>query len=409
MKKSVIFIVLWLFILNCSTPFKVYAKDPPPSVSADSAVLLDATTGKILFSKNPDSAYPPASTTKVMTALIVLEKANLDSEVTIGTNPPKIDGTRLGLIEGEKFKVRDLLYGLLLASDNDCAMALAEYVGNGSVNKFVDEMNKKAIELGAVHTHFVNPSGLFDKEHKTSAKDLSLIMEKLSKNSEYSKIASTLSYNIKPTNKWKNERVIWNENKLIQKQSNFYYDGCIGGKTGYTIQSLHSYVATAVRGNHQLIVALVHDKNKTFFPDAISLFNYGYNNFKFEKLYSKGDIVTTYNKNNLSVPLIAASDFYYNKEIGDNSTPTFKLKNETLNSKYFKKGDVVNSAEIFLNGKSIGNLQLLSGLNNKPSSLYARTQNQMLHINIQYLILGSIIILILVSVLIIRKIKISHE
>lgn len=409
MKKSVIFIVLWLFLISCSTSFKAYAKNPPPSVSADSAVLLDATTGEILFSKNPDTAYPPASTTKIMTALLVLEKTNLDNEVTIGSNPPKIDGTRLGLIEGEKLKVRDLLYGLLLASDNDCAMALAEYVGNGSVNKFVDEMNKKALELGALHTHFVNPSGLFDKNHNISAKDLSLIMKELSKNSNYSKIASTVSYTIKPTNKSKNERVVWNENRLIQKQSHYYYEGCIGGKTGYTIQSLHSYVATAIRGNHQLIVALVHDKNKTFFPDAISLFNYGYNNFKFEKLYSKGDIIANYNKNNLSVPLIAASDFYYDREIGDNSTPTFKLKDNNLNLKSFKKGDTVDEAEFSLNGKNVGNLQLLSGVNNSSSSIYTGNQNKISHLNMQYLVLASIIILIIISAFLIKKSKISNE
>lgn len=404
MKRLIIFIISCLLFINYINPVKASSNNKPPSVSADSAVLLDANTGEILFSRNPDSAYPPASTTKIMTALLVLENGHLNNYITVSKIPPKIDGTRLGLIEGEKIRVIDLLYGMLLASDNDCAEALAEYVGNGSINSFVNKMNKRAKQLGATHTHFVNPSGLFNKNHKTSSRDLALIMEKLSQNPEYSKIATTISYTIPPTNKSKTPRGVWNENKLVQKQSRYYYDGALGGKTGYTIQSLHSYVATATRNGHKLIVALIHDKNKTFFPDSISLFNYGFNNFTLEKLYSKGELITTYTKGNISIPLIAASDFYYSKNISSKSIPVLSLKDKNLNSKSFKSGDVVDEASISINGKNIGNIKLTSGVNHERKNILYQHSGQILHVDTQYTFIIAILIAFIgVTIIIIKK------
>lgn len=397
MKKLITLIILSILIYSNSMNM-VYAKETPPSVSADSVVLMDALTGEVLYSKNPDSAYPPASTTKIMTALLTLEKTNLDDKVKIGKNPPLADGSKIYLYEGEELTVRDLLYGLLLASANDCAEALAEHI-SGSLDKFSTEMNKRALELGAKNTNFINPSGLFNEKHKTSAKDLALIMRELCKNPEYSKIATTVSYKIPPTNKSAQERPLWNENKLIQKQSKLYYDGCKGGKTGYTVQSLHSYVSTATRNGQQLIVTLIHDKDKTFFPDAIALFNYGFNNFQLNRLYAKGDVVTTYNKGELSVPLIAASDFYYVKEKDNKSIPTFNLASENLSSNFFKAGDPVMEANILLDNKNIGKLNLLSGSNHELKQMFNSNTLGNTHIKIKYLApvaVLSIIILIFI-------------
>lgn len=367
MKKTITFILLFLLIYSCSL-HNIYAKETPPAVSADSAVILDAATGQLLYSKNPDSPYPPASTTKIMTALLTLENTNLNDKVVIGKNPPAVEGTRLGLYPGEEITVRDLLYGLLLASDNDCAEALAEHI-SGSMDKFAAKMNARAKELGAKNTNFVNPTGLFDENHKTSARDLSLIMRALSKTPEYSKIATTTSYTIAPTNKSAKPRTVWNENKLVQKQSMYYYSGCEGGKTGYTIQSLHSYTATATRNGQELIVALIHDKNKTFFKDSISLFDFGFNNFQLTKLYSKGDLVTTYNRNKLSIPLVANSDFYYVKQKDDKSIPHLNIQNKNLSFKFFKIGDVVNKATVYFKGQNIGELKLSSGVNHTEKQI----------------------------------------
>ncbi|CAB1240135.1 serine hydrolase [Clostridium sp. MT-14] len=402
MKKTITFILLFLLICSGSS-YNVYAKETPPSVSADSAVVLDAATGEILYAKNPDSAYPPASTTKIMTALLTLENTNLDDKVVIGNNPPAVEGTRLGLFPGEELTVRDLLYGLLLASDNDCAEALAEHI-SGSLHKFAAKMNTRAKELGAKNTNFINPTGLFNEKHKTSARDLSLIMRELHKNPEYSKIATSISYTIPPTNKSSKPRTVWNENKLVQKQSMYYYSGCQGGKTGYTIQSLHSYTAVATRNGETLIVALVHDKNKTFFPDSISLFNFGFNNFQLVKLYSKGDLVTTYNKNKLSVPLIADSNFYYVKEKGDKALPHLSIKNENLSFKLFKVGDVVSSADIYFKGKNIGKLNLSSGISHDEKQILNSDIIENIIIRNKYAIPVVIALLVVIAIFTVKKI-----
>lgn len=400
MRKIITFLISLIIIFSNIT-YKAYAKEEPPTVSADSVVLMDAETGEILYSKNPDAAYPPASTTKLMTALLTFERCNLDDVVTVDKNPPLADGSKIYLFEGEQIKVRDLLYGLLLVSGNDCAEALAEHI-SGTSDKFAVEMNKRALELGAKNTNFINPSGLFNDKHKTSAKDLALIMRELSKKPEYTKIATTSFYKMPPTNKSTAERPLWNENKLIQKSSSFYYDGCAGGKTGYTIQSQHSYVSTATRNSQKLIVSLVHDKNKTFFPDAAALFNYGFNNFQLMHLFSKGDLVTTYTSNDLNIPLLAASDFYYIKEKGgSNIVPKCTLNSENLAVKFFKTGDIITDANIYLNDKTIGTLKLMSGSNHELKQVLQSSPFQNINFKIEYLV--PIITTILVAIVFLLK------
>lgn len=353
--------VLLALALTLTIPsFETRAASTAPTVSADSAVLMDADTGEILYSKNIDDAYPPASTTKIMTALLTLEKCKLDDVVTVGKNPPLADGSKIYIYEGEQLTVKQLLYGMLLPSANDCAEALAEHIG-GSMDGFAKLMNERAKELGCKNTNFVNPSGLYNENHKTSARDLALIMSELSKHPEYKEIATTLAYKIAPTNKSTLERPLWNENKLIQQYSGYYYPYCIGGKTGYTIQSQHSYVSVSVKDGRRLVVALVHDSQKTFFRDAINLFNYGYNGFEKVPVYSKGDVVTTYNSGKTSIPLLASQDFYYYAEKGTTPIYEMKLGNIDLCKKLFSKGDELTTAEIKANGTVVGTLKLTSG------------------------------------------------
>ncbi|MBP1744325.1 MAG: D-alanyl-D-alanine carboxypeptidase [Firmicutes bacterium] len=340
--------------------FETSAASSAPSVSADSAILMDAKTGEILYSKNIDAAYPPASTTKVMTALLTLENCKLDDVVTVGKKPPMADGSKIYIFEGEKLTVKDLLYGLLLSSANDCAEALAEHMG-GSVEGFAEMMNKRAKELGCENTNFVNPSGLYDENHKTSSHDLALILGELSKHKEYPEIATTLAYKIGPTNKSTLERPLWNENKLIQKYSGYYYPYCIGGKTGYTIQSQHSYVSVAEKDGRRLVLALVHDSQKTFFKDAINLFNYGYNGFEKMAVYSKGDVVTTFSSGNTSIPLLASEDLYYYAEKGTDPNIELNLEDLDLCRKIFSEGDELATTEVKANGTVIGSLKLTSG------------------------------------------------
>ncbi|WP_138203986.1 D-alanyl-D-alanine carboxypeptidase family protein [Haloimpatiens lingqiaonensis] len=368
MKKFLISLVTF-FLIFCS-----YAKastPTQPAVSADGAIVLDANSGRILYSKNIDTPYAPASTTKIMTALLTLENCKLNDMVTVGKKPPVADGSKIYIFEGEKLTVEQLLYGLLLASANDCAEALAEHIG-GSIDGFSQMMNRKAKELGCKNTNFVNPSGLYDDKHRTSARDLALIMKELVKQPEYSKIAKTSSYKIPPTNVCKEERPLWNENKLVQPYSKFYYNICEGGKTGYTIQSLHSYVASASKDNHRLIVALTHDNNKTYFNDSLALFKYAYENFDLVEPYLKGQTIENYSINkNSSIPLSLGENFYYTIEKTLASKASFKIEpklNENLGKASLKKGDTIGTAQVKLDGKSIGEVKLLSGKDYTPKT-----------------------------------------
>lgn len=339
----------------------VFAKDAPPAIAAEDAVLIDGTTGEILYSKNADQVFPPASTTKIMTALLTLENCKLDDKVTIGKNPPFADGSKAGIMENEELTVKDLLYGLLFVSGNDCANALAEHVG-GSMQGFISMMNKRAQELGLHGTTFMNPNGLYDPNHRSSAKDLALIMRELAKHPEYKEIATdNKTYYITPANNTAMKHPVSNEIQMVWKSGRYYYDGIEGGKTGYTIQSLFSYVVSAERNGQRLIVAL-HSSTKSHYPDSIKLLNYGFKNFELAKLYSKGDKVSDYKINdNLTIPLLAADDFYYVKEKGCADVPQMSINNKNLRDMPFSRGDALLDANITLNNKQVGCLKLVSG------------------------------------------------
>lgn len=369
MKRFVKFfsLLLSLNIIFGIFTIPVHAKADAPAVTADGVVLMDGTTGEILYSKNPDVQYPPASTTKTMTALLTLERCNLDDVVTIGKNPPVADGSKIYLFEGEQIKVKDLLYGLLLVSGNDCAEALAEHM-SGSVANFAEVMNKRAKELGCKNTNFVNPSGLYDDNHRTTAADLALIMRELSKKPEFTEISTTLSYKIAPTNKSPQERPLWNENRLIQKYSKYYYEACRGGKTGYTIQSLHSYTAAATKDGHTLVVALMHDKDKTFFDDSKALFDYGFANYEYVKLFSKGDMVKDYSEKGVKIPLRASEDIGFFREKGSGFTSSLDIDTERLGTNSIKKGEVACNATLKLPGGTTFKTKLLSDVDYAPAA-----------------------------------------
>ncbi|KHD35140.1 peptidase M15 [Clostridium acetobutylicum] len=378
MRKLIIFTLTVMFLFS-TININIYAKVPdPPNVSADGAVLMDGNSGQILYEKNMNASYPPASTTKVMTALLTLEKCKLDDKVKVSNDfTTKYlalrDGNSIGITNGEELTVRDLLHALLLISANDAAVALAEHI-SGSPQAFATLMNKKAAELGCTNTNFKNPNGLYDKDHKTSAKDLALIMKELSKYPEYQKISTTLNYQMSPTNnmdaeKTKKSRNFWNEDKLVYKNSKNYYDKCIGGKAGYTILSLHSFVSVANNNGRKLVVALVHSKEKTFYDDSKALFEYGFNNFQQKKLFSKGDIVENYYLDGTKIPLLASEDYYYCTENGSKSVPKVQVDKNSLKKKYFSKGTQIMTAKISIDGKQIGTLKLNSAVTVKSNKL----------------------------------------
>lgn len=244
-------------------------------INSEAAILMDLNTGKILYSKNIHEKLQPASTTKILTAIIALESGSLDRTVTVGKGPTLVEPTKIGLKLGEKIKLKYLLYALLVDSANDAAVAIAEYVG-GSTANFAKIMNKKAKALGCTDSNFVNPNGLPNSKHLTTAYDLAMITKYAMKNSNFKTIVGTITYKIPATNKHASRSLI-NHNKMMLKSTDHYYSGCIGVKTGYTIASKHTLVSAAVRGKQKLLAIVLKDTAPYVYTDIITMFNYEFN------------------------------------------------------------------------------------------------------------------------------------
>lgn len=247
-----------------------------PEIQAQGAVLMDASTGALLYEKNPDTRYYPASITKLMTALIVVERCNLDDTVTFSTTATtnlEAGSVSLNITAGDKLTVRQSLYALLLKSANEVANGLAEHVG-GSVSGFAKLMNEKAKSLGCTNTNFTNPHGLNDSNHYTTARDMALIARAAFQNETLRKINTTLSYQIPATQKAA-ARTITMGHKMMYPSDARYYEGIIGGKTGYTSLAGNTLVTGAERNGVRLIAVIMKSKS-TQYTDTKALLDYGF-------------------------------------------------------------------------------------------------------------------------------------
>lgn len=247
MKKLCIFLTIFAFVLLCPKQNFVFAAE----TSAKACVVMEANSGRVLYSKNADMRLPEASTTKIMTALVVVENADLDAKIAVPAQAAGVEGSSIYLRAGEHLTIKELLYGLMLQSGNDCAVALAMHVG-GTIRNFADMMNKKAQELGCKNTHFVNPHGLPNDDHYTTAHDLGLIGCAAMNNETVKEIVS--SKKVKISNEgYDYDRVIINKNKILSR-----FDGANGVKTGYTKKAGRCFVGAAERNGMQLVAVLLN-------------------------------------------------------------------------------------------------------------------------------------------------------
>jgi D-alanyl-D-alanine carboxypeptidase (penicillin-binding protein 5/6) len=245
----------------------VFAAVAPPTVDAEAAVLMVANTKQVLFGKKPNGIMYPASTTKIMTLLTALEKGNPNSIVTVSPRAAACEGSSLELNAGDKLKLREAEYGMMLVSGNDAAEAIAENVG-GSIPAFVDMMNAKAEQVGAINTHFSNPHGLPDPyNHYTTARDLGLIASYAMQKPEFVDIVSTKEYSVNFLNR--GNEYVTNTDKLLKM-----YPGANGIKTGFTNAAGECLVAGAKRGGVQLIAVVLNSDHR--WDDATALLNYGF-------------------------------------------------------------------------------------------------------------------------------------
>ena len=300
-------LLLTLFVLCCSfwlTPFTSYAtleeleaeaearKSLPvqtndidnwpvgPAISAESAILMDANTGVILYAKNIHKKSYPASTTKILTCLIAMERGNLDDMVTFSHEavfslPPR--SSNMGMDEGEALTLEQCLYGILVGSANEVANAVGEHI-SGSIDGFVADMNKRAEELGCTDSHFMNTNGLPDDDHYTTVYDLALISSAFFQNEMLCKIDNTARYHFEPTATQPDDFILKNKHQMITGE--IAYEGVVGGKTGYTDAARQTLVTCVERNGMKLICVVFKEESPTQFTDTVELFDYGFNNFQ---------------------------------------------------------------------------------------------------------------------------------
>lgn len=286
--KNIIYLIILALVISCVPNNYAYALTSTPQITAEAGVIIDANTGLVLFDKNKDVKLEPASITKVMTALLALENLDMKKKVIIDEETPFTEGSRIYLLEGEEVTVEDLMYALLLESANDSAVAIAKEV-SGSVEEFVKLMNKRAKEIGAKNTNFVNPHGLHEDGHVTTAYDMALIAQEAMRNQDFRKFILTYRHVIEKTNK-QPTRFLYNTNRLIYDEKTKVdangilrpakYDGTTGIKTGYTPEAGGCLITGAEKDGSEFIAVVLKSTDLGRFGDGITLLDFAFANYK---------------------------------------------------------------------------------------------------------------------------------
>ena len=330
-------------------------------IFAGGVMLMDACTHKVLYAKNAHEKLPMASTTKIMTAILAIETGKLDALVTVPKEAYGVEGSSMYLRLGEKISLRDLVYGLMLVSGNDAAVAIAINVG-GSIAGFAALMNEKAKELGAHNTHFVTPNGLHDAEHYTTAYDLALIASYAMQNETFREIVGTTYYR---TVTGEVTRTVKNKNKILWE-----YEGGNGVKTGYTMAAGKCLVFSAERNGVELVGVVLNCPD--MFPAAKRLLDYGFETYKPEKLVAAGDVIARIRinggrKNALAVAV--KQDIIILVKDGDSTTvrTVVKLPQQQVQAPV-KKGDSLGSLEIWEDGRILAETELVAAETIEPSA-----------------------------------------
>jgi serine-type D-Ala-D-Ala carboxypeptidase (penicillin-binding protein 5/6) len=267
-------------VLAANAPAKVQASY---SASSGSAILMEQSTGRVLYEKDANTKKRIASITKIMTAILAIESGKLETKAKVSEKAVRTEGSSIYLQPGEKIKLEDLVYGLMLRSGNDSAVAIAEYVG-GSLDGFVYLMNQKAEEIGMMNTHFANPHGLDDHEdHYSTAYDMALLTRYAMNNETYRKIAGTKMHRApNPNESW--DRVWKNKNRLLTEM----YEYCTGGKTGYTKLAKRTLVTTASKDGLDLIAVTLNGPDD--WNDHIGMYESGFKDYSLKKVVEQGKL-----------------------------------------------------------------------------------------------------------------------
>ena len=327
--------------------------DPLQKLTARSAIIMDTVTGQVLYERDIDTRRYPASTTKMMTLIVALEHGRLDDIVTVSKHAEGVEGSTLWLVQGDKIPLGELLTGMMMHSGNDATVAVAEHIA-GSVPAFVEMMNEKAAEIGAYNTHFVNPNGLPDENHYTTAFDLAKIAAYGYSLPHFEEIVSKqeviYDWVKAPAKKLRNEnQMLW------------LYRGANGVKTGYTDAAGRCLVSAARRDGMQL-VAVVLD-SYYMWNDSIALLDYGFQNARPKTLVKKGEVVARVevaDGRQDEVELLAAESLVAVEKLGETGKVEKKLEIPEEVAAPIKKGDVVGKVVCYYDGKRQGAIYLLA-------------------------------------------------
>lgn len=249
-----------------------------PAIYAESGILVDLDTQEILYSKNIDKQLYPASITKVMTTLVAIESSSPEEPVTFSQHALdsiEWDSSNIGCRLNETLTMEQCWYAMMLNSANEVCCGVAEHI-SGSIEAFVEKMNQKAAELGCTNTHFSNPNGLPDETHYTTAHDMALIANAAYQNETFRQVFSTRQYEIPPTPQYTETRYLYNHHKMMQPDTEYYYEDCLGGKTGYTETALNTLVTIASRNGKNLLCVTMRTQGRQVYTDTASLFDYGF-------------------------------------------------------------------------------------------------------------------------------------
>lgn len=325
-----------------------------PKVMAETAIVMDMDTGEVLYAKGIDEKRAPASTTKIMTAMLAIEKVPFETQIafTDEVNNIEAGSTHIGIKPGETLTMKDCAYAILLASANEVSSGVAEYIGT-TVPTFVDMMNQRAKELGCTNTHFVNANGLYDENHYTTARDLAIIAKAAFQNETFREVIKTPYYIVPKTNITDEERWLNNHHKMVLQGSE-HYEGCLGGKTGYTEKAGNTLVTYAERDGRKLVCVLLADINIVAqYTDTKALLDYGFDSFQLldtaavslspsksddlgKLLDEKGLLGTALETSSISIP----------KEIVEKLTYKTTLENNMLNIDYYYGEQQIGSSSI---------------------------------------------------------------
>ncbi|AGI39601.1 D-alanyl-D-alanine carboxypeptidase [Thermoclostridium stercorarium subsp. thermolacticum DSM 2910] len=417
---SLIVAVVTVFLLSVPGTVTVSYAEDDIELTAKAAILVEMETGQVLYEKNADMRWSPASTTKIMTALVALENADINTKMKASAtaiNSIPLDYGIAGIKVGEELTLNDLLNFVLIISANEAANVIAENISpTGRIEDFVDMMNREAERLGLKNTHFTNSYGLDEDNHYSSARDLSIMAREAMKYPAFreivaKKVVPLPDTNLRKSSEWENWH-IESTNKLLNSTSQ-YYDRVTGIKTGYTDKAGRCLVFSAINSEGLELVGVIlgTDSYDTLFKESQALLEYGYKNYKFQTLASDGEYYGRYEVadavDNTPVDIQIQGEVTHLLPVSSEKLQASITVNETLNTPFsapIEKGQVLGTKTWYYNGEEIGTVQLIA-MNDVEKTMSAKIRDKIIEIvNNKKLRIITIILLVIIIVFIILRV-----